>query len=211
MSRTYCFEVFPSRNGNVDRMRRVLKRYKFDEKENKYGVYFYVEATKWNAFHIGNVLTCYGYKYKKYDKRWSRSGNYRSEFFKHNKGPYRCAYCGRKLKADKVEVDHFIPVAKAKSSRWARCVLWANSIYDVNNYRNLVAACHKCNQAKSDKLGRWVLIGAVGRYYHFWTIFYILLTLAIVGLIALALSLTGTSLMIFDFIRKALGQFVYAV
>ena len=211
MSRTYCFEVFPSRNHSENRMRRVLGRYNFVEKNNKYGSYFYKEASRWEAFHLGNVLTCHGYKYKKYDKRWSRSGNYRSEFFKHNHGPYRCAYCGRKLKADKIEVDHFIPVAKAKSSKWARAVLWANSIYDVNNYRNLVAACHRCNQAKSDKLGRWVIIGSFGRFYHFWTIFYILLAIFAVAIVALIIALTGSGVLLVNALREAAGQFFYAI
>ena len=211
MSKTYCFEVFPSRNGNINRMRRVLGRYNFTEKDNKYGVYFYREADSWDAFHLTNVLLCHGYRYKKYDKRWSRSGNYRSEFFKHHKGPYRCAYCGRKLKADTLEVDHFIPVSKAKSSKWARCVLWANSIYDVNNYRNLVASCHKCNQAKSDNLGRWVVIGSFGRFYHFWTVFYILLTVFILSLIALIVGVVGISGDIVEAARQTLGHFFYAV
>lgn len=211
MSKTYCFEVFPSRKHSENRMRRVLGRYNFTEKDNKYGTYFYKEVGKWEAFHLTNVLMCHGYKYKKYDKRWSRSGNYRSEFFKHHKGPYRCAYCGRKLKADTLEVDHFIPVSKAKSSKAARAVLWANSIYDVNNYRNLVAACHKCNQAKSDNLGRWVVIGSFGRFYHFWTVFYILLTIFVLGLIAVVVSLLGLSGEIVDIIRQAIGQFSYAI
>lgn len=51
----------------------------------------------------------------------------------------KCFYCGKKLKANEVHVDHFIPWCYLKSDQ-----LW-----------NFVLACNKCNSKKSDKLPQY--------------------------------------------------------
>ena len=45
--------------------------------------------------------------------QYTRSRNYRNEFFAKNKtvsGKYRCAYCGRKLAREKITIDHIFSV-----------------------------------------------------------------------------------------------------
>lgn len=75
--------------------------------------------------------------------------DYRSEYFKHNPGLFgciwKCAYCGRPLFGrHAVQVDHIVPL---------------NNPLGVNKGINLVAACPKCNQAKSDKFDYRCAVG----------------------------------------------------
>lgn len=211
MSKIICFDIYPSYRDDINYMRKILIKNGFEEQENKYGSFFHAEAGRWQAFHISNIIACHKYKYKKYDKCWNRSSNYRSEFFKHYHGPYRCAYCGKKLTRSTLEVDHFIPVAKAKSSVKARMLLWINAIYNVNNYRNLVPACHKCNAAKSDNMGRWIIIGSFGRYYYFWPILYCLLAVFSVALLYWVTYILGFSDVIIQALRNFIGDTMSAV
>lgn len=183
MAHTICFEVFPN-NKNTNRMRRVLvDRHGFVEKENRVGPYFYTEVPSLDAWMIRAVVNAHGYKYRCFDKRYERSGNYRKDFFEENPGPHRCAYCGRRIRGDKIEVDHLIPVAKAKTSTSIRAWLQICGIKNVNDTRNLVASCKNCNRKKSDKMGFWVIRGAIGRHNIFWTIKDILVTALIVAII----------------------------
>lgn len=191
MSRIICFDIYPSARNNLKNMDKQLKRYGFIEKSNKYGVYYHGEVSKWDAFCVMNLIRVHNYKFKKYDKCWARGDNYRSEFFKHNRGPYRCAYCGRRITAQQLEVDHLVPVAGAQRSGWARFWLNINAIYNVNNYRNLVAACHRCNQNKSDKMGLWVVIGSIGKHKWFWNIIDFVVLVLIIGGVLIAAQMMG--------------------
>lgn len=101
-------------------------------------------------------------KYRWYEKRWARASNYRSIFFKYYEPPYTCRYCGRKLSEKQLIVDHVIPVAQVKKSAFARRLLTIRGIETVNDPRNLVAACPRCNLEKSDKMGLWVIRGVFG-------------------------------------------------
>mgnify|MGYP000224375912 CR=1 FL=1 len=51
-------------------------------------------------------------------------------------GVHNCFYCGKPLKPDKIDVDHFIPWSFIKDD-----MLW-----------NLVLSCPHCNRQKNDKL-----------------------------------------------------------
>lgn len=174
MAQIVCFEVYPSYGPkfNIDKMRDILVYgHHFVEKSTSpKRVYFYKEVSSLDAFNLKAILTVYRYKFKSYDKRYGRDSYYRQRYFKNNKGPYHCAYCGRKLKPNQIEVDHLVPVAKAKSKIEVRTLLHIFGITNVNDVRNLVSACHKCNMKKLDKMGFWVIRGAFGRYKAFWTI-----------------------------------------
>lgn len=199
---TYCYDVYPRQNTNIDKMRKRLLSRGFEEKSNAYGPYFYIEANGFESFYITNLITKYNYKYRRYEKRWARSDNYRNEFFEHNHGPYRCAYCGKKLKSKDMEIDHLIPVSKAKTSKYAQTLLKINFINNVNNYRNLVPACRRCNRAKSDKMGGWVILGMLGRHKGFWKIRPILITAIIITAVIMMYNSPTISNAITEFFTK---------
>jgi hypothetical protein len=204
MTQIVCYEVFPNER-NIRRMRSSLvNRHGFKEKHNHVGPYFYIEVSAVDAWMIRSMLKWKGYKFRSFDKRYERSGSYRKTFFENNKGPYHCAYCGRRLKADDLEVDHLIPVAKAKSNVWVRTWLHICGITNVNDARNLVAACERCNRKKSDRIGGWVLRGALGRHRIFWTIRNIVLIAIFVLMIGLLLSNQN----VMEFVRSAIKSIV---
>lgn len=179
MAQTICFNVFPTKY-NLNKMRNTLVNdHGFEEKENQKGPYFYIEVADVDSWQIKAMLNWKGYKYRSYDKRYERSTNYRKQFFANNKGPYRCAYCGKRLKADDLEVDHLIPVAKAKKESSVRTWLQICGMKTVNDPKNLVASCSKCNRKKSDEIGWWVIKGALGRNKKFWVYRNIILTIVI--------------------------------
>ncbi len=120
--------------------------------------------------YIARVCDRYRLKYNWYRKEWTRSANYRELFFRHNAPPYRCRYCHRRLKARKVEVDHLVPVAKARSSRLVQIGLRLQGIRNVNDVRNLVPSCHRCNSRKRDQTGIWYLRGVLGSFRIYWVI-----------------------------------------
>lgn len=170
MAQIICYEVYPTQR-NINSMRRVLVgRHDFDEKQNHRGSYFYKEISSLDAWSMKIVLSSRGYKYKSYDKRYGRDTKYRQRFFDENKGPYHCAYCGRRLKRDQIEVDHLIPVSQAKSDVKVRTWLHLCGITNVNDNKNLVSSCQRCNRKKSDKMGLWIVKGFLGRHKIFWTI-----------------------------------------
>jgi 5-methylcytosine-specific restriction endonuclease McrA len=180
MAEIVCYEAYPTLH-SIRRMRRVLVgRHGFSEKQNQYGSYFYLETPSMDSWQIKTVMKFHKYKYRSYNKRYERGSNYRAEFFKHNKGPHRCVYCGKRLKSTDIEVDHLIPVSKAKSSIGARVWLRICGIFNVNDHRNLVASCKRCNRKKSDKIGFWVLRGLIGRFDAFWTIRNIVVILLVI-------------------------------
>lgn len=91
------------------------------------------------------------YSQKKRDKM-----DYRKEYFKHNPGLFgciwTCAYCHRPLVGKKnVEVDHIMPL---------------NNVLGKNARYNLVAACSRCNKAKSDTVDGRVALGYVSKIFE---------------------------------------------
>lgn len=49
-------------------------------------------------------------------------------------------------------------------------VLRLNGINDINDTRNLVPACRKCNSRKGANTGIWIIRGLIGRHFGFWCI-----------------------------------------
>lgn len=192
------FDVYPTRK-NINSMRRVLVgRHGFEEKENQHGYYFRTEVNASDVWITRTVLKVHGYKFRCYDNRYERGTNYRKTYFENNPGPYRCVYCGRHLNYKNIEVDHLIPVGKAKTSPLVRLWLQICGIRNVNDHKNLVCSCKKCNRKKSDKIGFWVVRGAIGRFKAFWVV-RDLLILALVVLILWAL---WNNLPIADWLRQ---------
>lgn len=98
--------------------------------------------------HAVNHRYHYNSGAKSYSQRKRDKLDYRQEYFNHNPGLfgsiYFCAYCRRPLFRDEVEVDHIMPLNNALG----RNVRW-----------NLVAACRRCNRAKSDTVDGRVVLG----------------------------------------------------
>lgn len=185
MSYMMCYEAFPDER-NEDRMRKTLVgRHGFVEKNNHKGVYFYKEISSLFAWKINKLLNKKKFRYRSYDKRYARSSNYRKKFLKKVDGPLFCAYCGKRLKAKKMEVDHIIPVNQAKTNPTARLWLQLLLMNGVNDSRNLVSSCEKCNLKKSDKMGFWVIKGFIGKHRIYWIVRKIIigLLLIFVGLV----------------------------
>lgn len=105
----------------------------------------------------------------------SRSGNYRSMFFRYHEPQingryYLCSYCGRLLTEDTVTVDHLYPIKKVRETPALQRKLRKMGIHDVNDPANLVASCHKCNAKKAAKTGEWILMGKIGQNVMLWRI-----------------------------------------
>lgn len=132
-----------------------------------------------------------GLEYAVYEAGYTRSTNYRNKYFQVHKGflgkYYQCAYCG-KIKTKKgITVDHLIPVDKViKGKRRDKYIrkLKKKGITDVNDVRNLVPACMKCNQKKSAQTGIWVLRGTLGKHPIYWLTVWFFSLLLIVFFIA---------------------------
>ena len=139
---------------------------------------------------------------------YARSSGYRQEFLAAaGNGPYRCRYCNRKLERGDLTVDHLVPVAAARKSWIARLVLSLAGAEGVNDAKNLVPACNRCNARKGAKGGLWIVRGLLGRYKGYW----IALRAAQAALVAAALAAAWASLTDPQFAGRAIGPLVYAL
>lgn len=103
-----------------------------------------------------------------------RSSDYRKQFFLSTPpsvgNRYFCVYCGRLLPKKKVTVDHLYPVIKVDSSVRLQKKLSDMGYSSVNDPRNLVAACDRCNKRKASKMGLWIVRGEIGKSSPLWLI-----------------------------------------
>ena len=115
---------------------------------------------------------CKGHRFIYYEEKYQRSSDYRESFFKNNpptdtkrgKPCWRCRYCNRKITKDKLEVDHVIPVYKAKREK-----KWRKKLPNgVNDPSNLVASCRMCNRRKGKKTGLWIHRAKWGNSKKYW-------------------------------------------
>lgn len=142
----------------------------------------------------------------------ARSGNYRTMFFKYHEpqigNKYICSYCGRLLTKDKVTVDHLYPVKRVREEPGLQKKLRKMGIHDVNDPRNLVPSCSKCNAKKAAKMGRWIFYGKIGQSTILWIIRKILrLTLFIFAVYFLYSN--GVLESVFDALRSDLFAPLY--
>ena len=104
---------------------------------------------------------------------YERSTNYRRNFLNYyhgvfNSGIYHCSYCGKLIKPENMTVDHLIPVNKVKHFGIARILMKIQRIHNINDVKNLIPSCYKCNSKKSDKMGIWIIKGEIGRHFGYW-------------------------------------------
>ena len=117
-----------------------------------------------------------------------RSTGYRREFFSKSKPfigkLYICAYCGRLISADSLTVDHIYPVAAVTGSLRLQKKLAKKGYSSVNDVRNLVAACPRCNRKKGASTSAfWTLKAKIGRNYSLWMLRKALRLAILIGLI----------------------------
>lgn len=123
--------------------------------------------------------------------RADRSTDYRRRFIESDPGPWRCRYCGKRLgQRDDMTVDHVIPV-DAVAHRGPRALFWRrflerNDVIDVNDLRNLVPACRRCNSRKGPRTGVWVARAWLGKHPAWWPIRRVLQIAAAAACVALA-------------------------
>ena len=106
--------------------------------------------------------------------KYDRSMNYRYEYIKNNPGykgnrqVYHCAYCGKRIKKDQMQVDHIFSVYNAKNSFITRLLMRLFGINGVNDVKNLTASCPKCNLKKGKMGNGWIISGFLGKniWYH---------------------------------------------
>lgn len=118
-----------------------------------------------------------------------RGWDYRKTFFEANEpncGQERffCAYCGLPVHRDKITVDHLIAVKKAQRSKFYLEKLRELDCESVNDVRNLVACCKRCNSRKGTKAGSWVLRGILGRHMGFWWFMWAVRLLLVFGVLS---------------------------
>lgn len=149
----------------------LLKKMGFNLKINSEGKVWQKQINNKKHSEIQRIKRFCQQQFKYYrfiDESMERSTNYRDCFFKQQKGIfgtkiYICAYCGKFLKRRNVQVDHIIPVYKAKTNFFYRNLLSIRGIKNVNDIRNLTASCKKCNCKKSANGGLWIIKGIFGR------------------------------------------------
>lgn len=139
----------------------------------------------------------YGLTLSVYQGNYRRSNDCRAKYFAVHKGLlkkgryYQCAYCGKIVSRQNITIDHLVPVDKVVKSRTRQRYIKLLSlcgITDINDLKNLVAACRQCNMKKGTKTGLWVVRGSVGKSPVFWFIFCPLL---LFGLPAALISLSS--------------------
>lgn len=133
-------------------------------------------------------LKTYHIHYLTYDSKMMRSSDYRERFFKIYppiwKDYYICSYCGKLIPKDKVTVDHIISIRKAQKSKIIPFLLGKYNIKDINDPKNLCAACQKCNLKKGQRVNLiYVIQGMLGKSRKFWIMYYgLIFTLIIIGI-----------------------------
>ena len=112
----------------------------------------------------------YGFKAYYYERNWGRSGGYRKKYFeKHPAEEYRCVYCGRVIPKDSITIDHIVPVSLAQRSRIARWWLKKRNFESINDERNLVPSCWRCNKTKGKSVSViWALRARLGQSSVWW-------------------------------------------
>ena len=164
--------VVSSRNDFTRKQKRRLKRYGLkwggdsfygllDSDKKIQSIKYYCQAHKLK-FKINNSLG-------------NRSSDYRRIFFIYNKPQlfgkyYICAYCGKLLSKDRLTVDHLYPIGKASKSIKYQKKLSRRGVNNINDAKNLVGSCSRCNSRKGAKAGFWIIKGKLGKSKTLWYI-----------------------------------------
>ena len=129
-------------------------------------------VNKWEYKNIADFCHKRHLRYKINNNYGNRSVDYRKKFFRHNppfiRNRYFCAYCGKLVPRRKITIDHLYPIGCASKSINLQKKLKKMGIRNINDTRNLVAACKRCNSKKGKKMGVWIVKGKLGRNPEIW-------------------------------------------
>lgn len=191
--------------GKIYNHRQYIKQNGLKFQKRKYGKSYYTKKINETQ---KNELIEYCEKHKlKYtiiDDAYLRNTTYRKDFLAQNQHKWTiCAYCGRPIKSEKVTIDHIIPVDKVKKNKsYARWLMKKMGINNINNSKNLVEACARCNSKKRTKMGIWLIKGFLGKSKILWTIRWLLRLLIIILIIYYISHYT----IIFDTIKQLINM-----
>lgn len=167
---------------NLDQL-SWINNYHPQKKNGPYGGFYQLCVPETEKRNVSKKLHKRRIKSKWYKKEWGRADDCRKIFLKVNKPPYRCRYCHRSLNIQEMEVDHLVPVSASKNSADKRNLLYIRGIKNVNDIRNLVPSCKRCNNRKGSKTGLWYVRGILGKYSWYWALIYACRVLFIAAII----------------------------
>lgn len=157
------------------------------KRTGKYNGYWSIDTDdKYLAQNIKNFCVRERLMFYEVNNPYKRNSHYRADYFAKNKPLikngrkyYRCCYCGKYFLKKDITIDHLYPVSRVnnKYRTFNRNILEKFDITDINDTRNLVSACIRCNKKKSNKTGIWLLRGLLGRNIWFWKLYYSLISL----------------------------------
>lgn len=145
--------------------------------------------------------------------QYRRSYDYRKQFFQSNSGLfgkeiYFCSYCGKLTNKKRLEVDHLFSVNSAQNSSFVKWILKKAGIDTVNDQKNIVPACIRCNRRKGKESGLWILRGLIGQHPTYWIIHWVLVGVFLSFGIWFVISHPIKSADVLTFIRKGVLFFI---
>ncbi|MBR3251701.1 MAG: HNH endonuclease [Solobacterium sp.] len=140
-----------------------------------------VHLSKNEAKSLVRRLRLRGFTVIWYRNIWAKGDNYRRIFLESQGETCRCVYCGKFFPKKSITVDHVIPADLAKRSPYIRWKLERKGYKSIDDPRNLVAACYRCNNRKKNlNLFRYRFLAKYGRYDWFWRLRTMLIILAVI-------------------------------
>lgn len=165
-----------------------MKRYNILPIKGRYGNYYSVVLDNYaDKKKLEKKLKYRHIRYRCYEKRYSRSFDYRQKFITENPPPYKCRYCNKDIDTENMVVDHVIPISKVKNTGYGRNMMNLLDIKDINDTKNLVPSCIRCNMKKDNHIGFWPVKAALGKYKTYWVVHDIALFIFFVMMAVLAL------------------------
>lgn len=151
-----------------------------------------VVSTKWRADRIKRFCEANSLTFRIRNSLGNRNNSCRRIFFSNYKPQvlgryYICAYCGKLRTKDNITVDHVYSIGASAESVSYQNKLRRRGIENINDPKNLVAACKKCNAKKRTDGGIWVLRAKLGRYKSIWYLRWFLRMAILVVIIILIL------------------------
>jgi 5-methylcytosine-specific restriction endonuclease McrA len=188
----YCVDVF------TEHRLKWFDEYRSARRRSQFGSYttLFADSRK-DVRRIMIRARLLGIKTRCYRREFDRDEDCRRKFMAANRPPYRCRYCGKIITPGEMEVDHLIPVSRAKSSASVRRKLKRNGMDGVNDVKNLVPACRKCNRKKGDRMGIWYIRGKLGASEKYWEIrkkVHAVFVIVLIGLILFAIRFIMSSI-----------------
>lgn len=167
----------------TDSPKSWLLKYDLKEKHYKDSLYYQLKGEYSELNSVRNRLIRCKIRHKMFEERYQKSNDYRKIFLENTKGPYRCRYCNKFLKTEYMQVDHIISASAVQKNSNLQMWLWLNKCDGVNDLKNLVPSCSRCNHLKGKKVGLWPLRAYLGQFEKYWIIKkYINLGLCVLGI-----------------------------